>query len=77
MRFHKNVPLEHREFLTEQLKKSRTIDWEKKESARASMRMMIKRLLKKYKYPPEGVENALQTVIEQCEMWADNQDYYE
>jgi len=31
-----------------------------------------KRLLKKYDYPPEGVEYALETVIGQCEMWADN-----
>jgi hypothetical protein len=35
-------------------------------------RSMGKRLLKKYKYPPEGVEDALNTVIGQCEMWADN-----
>lgn len=58
--------------LTEQLRKSRTIDWEKKESARAGMRRMVKRLLKKYNYPPEGVEDAINTVITQCEMWTDN-----
>lgn len=58
--------------LTEQLRKSRTIDWEKKESARAGMRRMIKRLLKKYDYPPEGYEEAMTTVIQQCEMWTDN-----
>lgn len=63
--------------LTQSLRKSRTIDWEKKESARAGMRMMIKRLLKKYKYPPEGVVDAVRTVIRQCEMWTDNQDYYD
>lgn len=60
--------------LTAQLRKSRTIDWEKKESARAGMRRMVKRLLKKYKYPPEGYEEALQTVLKQCEMWTDNYD---
>ena len=54
--------------LTEQLRKSRTIDWEKKESARAGMRRMIKRLLKKYDYPPEGDEEAMTTVIQQCEI---------
>lgn len=59
--------------LTEELRKSRTIDWEKKEAARAGMRRMIKRLLKKYKYPPEGMEDAVQTVINQCEMWSGNQ----
>jgi type I restriction enzyme R subunit len=57
--------------LTESLRQSRTVDWEKKESARAGMRRMIKRLLKKYKYPPEGMEDAIQTVISQCEMWVD------
>lgn len=36
------------------------------------MRRMIKRLLKKYKYPPEEAENALETVIHQCEQWTDN-----
>lgn len=54
------------------LVKSRTIDWEKKESARAGMRRMIKRLLKKYDYPPEGDEEAMTTVVQQCEMWTDN-----
>ena len=58
--------------LTELLRKNRTIDWQKKETARASMRRMVKRLLKKYKYPPEGVEDAINTVIGQCELWTDN-----
>lgn len=39
--------------LTEMLRKNRTIDWQQKETARATMRKMVKRLLKKYKYPPE------------------------
>lgn len=60
--------------LTETLRKNRTVDWQKRESARAQMRMMIKRLLKKYKYPPEGQEEALETVMEQCELWTDNED---
>lgn len=60
--------------LTEMLRNNRTVDWQKKETARAKMRSMIKRLLKKYKYPPEGQEEALQTVMSQCEMWADNTD---
>ena len=41
------------------------------------MRILIKRLLKKYKYPPEGQEEALNTVIAQCEMWTDNTDMEE
>ncbi len=58
--------------LTEMLRKNRTIDWQKKETARASMRKMVKRLLKKYKYPPEDYDMAINTVISQCEMWVDN-----
>ena len=34
--------------------------------------MIVKKLLKKYKYPPEGQEDALKTVISQCELWTDN-----
>ena len=58
--------------LTEMRRKNRTIDWQKKETARASMRKMVKHLLKKYKYPPEDYDTAISTVISQCEMWADN-----
>ena len=57
--------------LADMLRKNRTIDWQKKESARAGMRRMVKKLLKKYKYPPEGMEDAIATVIGQCEMWTD------
>ena len=60
--------------LTEQLRKNRTIDWNHKDSARAKMRVMVKRLLKKYHYPPEGQEQALRTVMEQCNKWADDED---
>ncbi len=58
--------------LTDALRKNRTIDWQKKESARAGMRRLVKRLLKKHKYPPEGMEDAVRTVMSQCEMWTDN-----
>ena len=34
--------------------------------------MIVKKLLKKYKYPPEGQEDTLKTVISQCELWTDN-----
>lgn len=49
-----------------------SLDWQKRESARAKMRMLIKKLLKKHKYPPEGMEDAVQTVMTQCELWTDN-----
>lgn len=58
--------------LTDLLRKNRTIDWQKKESARAGMRRLVKRLLRSHKYPPEGMDDAVQTVISQCEMWTDN-----
>ncbi len=58
--------------LTETLRKNKTIDWQRRENARAKMRMLIKKLLKKHKYPPEGVEDAVETVMTQCELWTDN-----
>ena len=60
--------------LTRQLRRSRTIDWQEKESARAKMRLMVKKLLKKYHYPPEEAKNAMDTVIKQCELWTDYGD---
>ncbi|MBQ6229556.1 MAG: type I restriction endonuclease subunit R [Eubacterium sp.] len=60
--------------LADALRNNRTIDWQKRESARAKMRMMIKKLLKKHKYPPEGMDDAVQTVMLQCELWTDNND---
>lgn len=60
--------------LTETLRRNQTIDWQKRESARAKMRMLIKRLLKRHKYPPEGMEDAVATVMLQCELWTDNLD---
>ncbi len=58
--------------LTSQLRKSRTIDWRKKKTARARMRKIVKHLLKDYNYPPDEVPQALDTVLKQCELWADN-----
>ena len=58
--------------LADTLRKNRTSEWQKWDSARAKMRMLIKRLLKKHKYPPEGMDDAVQTVMTQCELWADS-----
>ena len=63
--------------LADTLRRNRTIDWQKRDSARAKMRMIIKKLLKKHKYPPEGMEDAVQTVMTQCELWTDNNDMEE
>lgn len=61
--------------LADALRRNKTIDWQKRESAIAKMRMMIKKLLKKHKYPPEGMNDAVQTVMTQCELWSDNYDF--
>ncbi|MDD6058848.1 MAG: type I restriction-modification system subunit M N-terminal domain-containing protein [Ruminococcus sp.] len=58
--------------LAEKLRRNRTIDWQKRDSARAKMRMMIRKLLKDHRYPPEGMDDAVTTVMQQCELWVDN-----
>lgn len=63
--------------LSDTLRRNKTIDWQKRESARAKMRMLIKKLLKKHKYPPEGMDDAVQTVMIQCELWTDNYNFEE
>jgi type I restriction enzyme R subunit len=70
--YENDVLVEMTRELSDMLRRNRTIDWQKKESARAGMRRMVKKLLRKYKYPPEGMEDAIATVIGQCEMWTDN-----
>ena len=60
--------------LAETLRKNKTIDWQRKETARAKMRTLIKRLLKKHKYLLEGMDDAVQTVMTQCELWTDYND---
>lgn len=70
--YENDVLVEMTRELTDMLRKNRTIDWQKKETARATMRKMVKRLLKKYKYPPEEYEDAIDTVMSQCEVWVDN-----
>ena len=61
--------------LTDALRKNATIDWQEKKTARAKMRSAVKRLLKKYRYPPEGQQEALDIVMDQCELWADSQTF--
>ena len=59
--------------LTELLRRNRSIDWQQREQARAGMRKMVKRLLKKYDYPPEEARDAIDIVLQQCEQWTDNE----
>lgn len=58
--------------LTDLIRKSRTVDWDKKESARAYMRIQVKHLLRKYKYPPEQARDAIDIVIKQAELMSSN-----
>ena len=57
--------------LTDKLRKSATIDWQKRDAARARMRLLVKVLLTKYKYPPDKQPEAVEKVIEQAELYAD------
>ena len=61
--------------LVKQIRKSVTIDWTRKESVRAHMRVKIKRLLRKHGYPPDKNEEATETVIEQAEVVYQNWDF--
>lgn len=58
--------------LTQQLRKSATVDWQKKESVRARMRNLIRRLLRRWKYPPDKADEAIKLVLEQAEVLADS-----
>lgn len=57
--------------LTRQLKENESIDWQYKQSGRARMRSIVRRLLTKYNYPPEDRKEALQIVLKQCEHWSE------
>ncbi|WP_431273664.1 type I restriction endonuclease subunit R [Variovorax ureilyticus] len=53
--------------LTQNLRKSITVDWAKRETVRAKLRVMVKTLLRRYKYPPDRQEEATDTVLRQAE----------
>ncbi|ASU39110.1 DEAD/DEAH box helicase [Herbaspirillum sp. meg3] len=53
--------------LTENLRKNITVDWSQRESVRASLRLMVKRILRKYKYPPDTADAAVELVLQQAE----------
>ena len=66
------VLVEMAQELTELIRRSRTVDWDKKESARAYMRTQVKHLLRKYKYQPEKAKGAIDIVIKQAELMSSN-----
>lgn len=54
--------------LVENVRKNASIDWTQRENVRAKLRVIVKRILKKYGYPPDKQEKATQTVLEQAEV---------
>ena len=52
--------------LTENLRSNLTVDWSERESVRAKLRLMVKRILRKYKYPPDQQEGAVELVLQQA-----------
>lgn len=56
--------------LMKTIKENISIDWQKRENARANIRRLVKRILKKYGYPPDLQDAAVRTVIEQAERWS-------
>ncbi|WP_035452478.1 type I restriction endonuclease subunit R [Alicyclobacillus herbarius] len=59
--------------LTQAIKKNITVDWTLRENVRAQMRVTVKRLLKKYGYPPDLEKMAIDLVIQQAELLAENE----
>ncbi|MDP2492274.1 DUF3387 domain-containing protein [Vibrio splendidus] len=53
--------------MTKKIRKSATVDWQKRESVRAHMRNLVRRLLLRWKYPPDAAAEAIKLVIEQTE----------
>jgi len=67
--------------LTEKLRQSTTVDWQVRDNVRATMRLLIKRLLRKHRYPPEGQEAAVDLVLRQAEeladIWSSNETFHD
>ena len=57
--------------LTEKLRRSTTVDWAVREAVRARLRIMVKQILRKYKYPPDKQDAAIELVLQQAEMLAE------
>jgi type I restriction enzyme R subunit len=53
--------------LTENLRQNLSVDWSERQSVRAKLRLMVKRILRKYKYPPDLQEGAVELVLEQAQ----------
>ena len=58
--------------LTENLRQNLTVDWSERESVRAKLRLMVKRVLRKYKYPPDLQEEAVDLVLRQAQVFGES-----
>jgi type I restriction enzyme R subunit len=53
--------------LTENLRQNLSVDWSERESVRAKLRLMVKRILRKYKYPPDMQDAAVELILQQAQ----------
>ena len=60
--------------LTQSLRENLTVDWSERESVRAKLRLMVKRILKKYKYPPDQQDDAVKLILEQAQALGEHWD---
>jgi type I restriction enzyme R subunit len=58
--------------LVAEIRDKKTVDWDKRESARAKMRLIIKKLLRSYRYPPESCDKAIKLVMQQVQETTNN-----
>ena len=58
--------------LTENLRQNLTVDWSERESVRAKLRLMVKRILRKYKYPPDLQEAAAELILQQAQVFGED-----
>lgn len=58
--------------LTESLRQNLSVDWSKRESVRAKLRLLVKRILREYKYPPDQQDAAVELVLRQAEALAED-----
>ena len=58
--------------LTENLRQNLSVDWSERESVRAKLRLMVKRILRKYKYPPDLQEEAVDLVLRQAQVFGED-----
>jgi type I restriction enzyme R subunit len=58
--------------LTENLRQNLSVDWSERESVRAKLRLMVKRTLRKYKYPPDLLEGAVDLVLQQAQVMGES-----